>query len=110
MNSKILFLLLLCCSLAFGDEYFSEPTEGDIALRENDQSDIKKWKDGLVRYYIDTNAIWSKEDQDLIREAIESIEAAAKCIKFQDIADDEKNGDYIRQADKLKSIKFPTIL
>ena len=52
----------------------------------------------------------SKEDQDLIQEVIGDIEYAAKCIKFKDIAEEEKVGDHIRQADKLKSNKLNNIL
>ena len=111
MNSKMFFLLLLCCSLAVGKGL----VEGDIALRDGETlsefltHETKKWPNGQVKYYID-NSIVSQEHQDLIKDVIGDIEAAAKCINFQDIADEEKVGDHIRQADKLKSIKFKNIL
>ena len=94
MNSKMFFLLLLCCSLAVGADFLTHET--------------KKWPNGQVKYYIDNSIV--SQHQDLIKDVIGDIEAAAKCINFQDIADEEKVGDHIRQADKLKSIKLKNIL
>jgi len=97
MNSKMFFLLLLCCSLAVGEGL----AEDDIALRDGETlsdfltHETKKWPNGQVKYYID-NSIVSQEHQDLIKDVIGDIEAAAKCINFQDIADEEKVGDHIR--------------